>query len=706
MRKNLPVTKNEKVVNENEILISKTDTKGVITYASHDFVSLSGFTEEELVGQPHNIVRHPDIPSWVYEEMWKTIKDGHPWTGIVKNRCKNGDFYWVYAEVSPMRKGNQITGFMSNRYKPTREQINQAAQLYASTKEKGSAGKKIRSFSVRGRSIATVVGGSLILGIMAAAMLFSYRLIREETHRAMKHMEAVRELELQLVRQIDRWDSVMGMQGESAYVNKTREKFQERSKGFVSTYEKIKENLKRDGVSGGSEVVLALEKVKEDHGIVEDRFKRTLRIGDALNLAEEKAFADSMRDRVAENVDRVVKLERDRFYGGLRQKENFHTIGIGVSAGTGILILLFLPLLIVKAFLGPIREVENLARRMSEGDLTGRIESVGTDEIGRLLDAMKMSRVNIRGLTSQILDTARGSADASEKLASHAENLMESAREQVATTEETSAAVEQLTSAAEHVVSIIRQQTENVENNRANSRTMVESMVEMQADMDKLKGLARESSDRATEGESTINQAVAAMQEIRSQSARIGEIINLITDISDQTNLLSLNASIEAARAGEGGRGFAVVADEISRLADRTGDSVKEIKKLIDLTGHAVENGSVQFSVAAGNFKDIIHRVTAIDSSATNLQTTVKELVDRGRHIGEGTQKVTDFARDVERAALEQKEAMTEMNQNIQTISERSQSVGRSAEDLASLVRKMAQQAEFLNNLVSQFKVK
>jgi methyl-accepting chemotaxis protein len=317
-----------------------------------------------------------------------------------------------------------------------------------------------------------------------------------------------------------------------------------------------------------------------------------------------------------------------------------------------------------------------------------------------------MSRINIRGLTSQILDTARGSASASDKLASHAENLMESAREQVATTEETSAAVEQLTSAAEHVVSIIRQQTDNVERNRQNSQAMVQSMVDMQTDMDKLKGLAMESSDRATEGEATINQAVAAMQEIRSQAARIGEIINLITDISDQTNLLSLNASIEAARAGEGGRGFAVVADEISRLADRTGDSVKEIKKLIDLTGHAVENGSVQFSMAAGHFKDIIHRVTAIDTSATNLQSTVKELVNKGQGIGEGTKRVTDFARDVERAAMEQKEAMTEMNQNIQTISERSQSVGRSAEDLASLVREMAQQAEFLKNLVSQFKVK
>ena len=165
-------------------------------------------------------------------------------------------------------------------------------------------------------------------------------------------------------------------------------------------------------------------------------------------------------------------------------------------------------------------------------------------------------------------------------------------------------------------------------------------------------------------------------------------------------------SAAQAARAGEGGRGFAVVADEISHLADRTAQSIKEIEKLVRLTTQAVENGSNQFTVAAGNFKDIIHRVTIIDTSAGNLMQTVKSQVEMADRIGQTTKKVTEIALEIENAAEEQKRAMNEINENIQSISERSQNVGSSAEDLAVLVHEMAEQSEFLRGLVTQFKVK
>ena len=120
MRNNQPVTQNEVQLDAQSLIVSKTDLKGQITYINKDFIDISGFTEAELIGQPHNIVRHPDMPIEAYEDMWRDLKAGRPWTGYVKNRCKNGDHYWVIATATPIRENGQVVGYMSVRRKPAR----------------------------------------------------------------------------------------------------------------------------------------------------------------------------------------------------------------------------------------------------------------------------------------------------------------------------------------------------------------------------------------------------------------------------------------------------------------------------------------------------------------------------------------------------------------------------------------------------------
>ena len=126
MRNNMPVTGIEKTVREGLVLISKTDAKGIIRYANDDFVAISGFTRSELLGQPHNIVRHPDMPQAAFEDLWGTLKSGKAWTGLVKNRCKNGDHYWVEATVRPNLEG----GYTSVRVKAQQQAIRNAEDLY------------------------------------------------------------------------------------------------------------------------------------------------------------------------------------------------------------------------------------------------------------------------------------------------------------------------------------------------------------------------------------------------------------------------------------------------------------------------------------------------------------------------------------------------------------------------------------------------
>ena len=130
MKINLPVTQKEIELKEGASIVSKTDLKGAITYINREFLEISGFSESELVGKNHNIIRHPDMPSAAFEDLWRTVKAGKPWNGMVKNRCKNGDHYWVEANVTPIREGKAVVGYMSVRNKVTRGQIEQAEKLY------------------------------------------------------------------------------------------------------------------------------------------------------------------------------------------------------------------------------------------------------------------------------------------------------------------------------------------------------------------------------------------------------------------------------------------------------------------------------------------------------------------------------------------------------------------------------------------------
>lgn len=144
MRKNYPVTNVETRLRADQYLISKTDTKGRITYANPAFVDVSGYTLEELIGQPHNLIRHPDMPPAAFQDLWDTLHAGKPWTGMVKNRRKDGGFYWVLANVTPILEDDEITGYASVRIKPSRAQIEEAEALYESMNEDTLRGYRLQ----------------------------------------------------------------------------------------------------------------------------------------------------------------------------------------------------------------------------------------------------------------------------------------------------------------------------------------------------------------------------------------------------------------------------------------------------------------------------------------------------------------------------------------------------------------------------------
>jgi aerotaxis receptor len=163
MRSNGPVTQNEHLLNAGKTIVSTTDLQGNINYANPYFIEVSGFTEEELIGAPQNIVRHPDMPAAAFADLWATIRQGLPWTGMVKNRCKNGDYYWVLANVTPVIENGTPVGYMSVRTAPSRAQVAEAEQAYAEVRNGNPRGLRVS----RGK----VVGGGMLSTLVARARL-------------------------------------------------------------------------------------------------------------------------------------------------------------------------------------------------------------------------------------------------------------------------------------------------------------------------------------------------------------------------------------------------------------------------------------------------------------------------------------------------------------------------------------------------------
>ena len=143
MRQNLPVTQRAYDVPAEATLISVTDPQGRITYANAAFSEASGFSIDELLGQPHNLVRHPDMPAAAFSDLWTSLKAGHAWTGLVKNRRKNGDHYWVKANVTPLHRDGRLLGYVSVRTRPEAGEVQAAERLYAIFREGGSTAPRL-----------------------------------------------------------------------------------------------------------------------------------------------------------------------------------------------------------------------------------------------------------------------------------------------------------------------------------------------------------------------------------------------------------------------------------------------------------------------------------------------------------------------------------------------------------------------------------
>ncbi|WP_174875101.1 methyl-accepting chemotaxis protein [Vogesella oryzae] len=374
-------------VPENTAIVSKTDLSGMITYANDAFVSISGYRRDELIGQPHNLVRHPDMPSFAFEDLWKTLESGKPWRGIVKNRTKDGGYYWVQATVVPIKKTGKVIGYMSVRYAATAEQVAQASALYAGR----SPGKRSKLglagiFSIRS---GYVLGSIFVVMLLVVGGIIGIGTIAESTD----HLSDAHHRSLGRLAVIDDMD---------------RQARDTRLEIAGPELEAIKPLQWHAGVFNASVVLQDMHAISDD----------MLRINTLIGLINRHEAASSQLrtdlqhqitafvQKLAERRQQIITqsaAELQEVTIKHRQIEEISLLGIALGIAT---VLLF-GWVFLRVIVNPLNAAILNFDKMSEGDLTGDVPLDGAGETGQLIRASVIMQMHLKVVLDELHLLAR-----------------------------------------------------------------------------------------------------------------------------------------------------------------------------------------------------------------------------------------------------------------------------------------------------------
>ncbi|MBL8018718.1 MAG: methyl-accepting chemotaxis protein [Leptospirales bacterium] len=380
-----------------------------------------------------------------------------------------------------------------------------------------------------------------------------------------------------------------------------------------------------------------------------------------------------------------------------------------ISVLAGILLVLTVPAiwLLVSYTLAPLHRLIDWTRKISGGELNARFEggTVIRGEVGEVSSSLKEMIVNIRQMILLIKQTGVRTQESAENLVSFSGQFAAGAQDQAAAAEQASAAMEEMAASAESVSDRVSTSVQSMEAINQSLMLLSKSNMEVRGSMQELTGLSRSASEKAKGGEEQIKAATEAMARIQSTASKITEFVGIITEISDRTNLLSLNAAIEAARAGDAGRGFAVVAQEITKLADRTLASAKEVTALIHASLDSIKKGTVQVDSVASNLGGIVQDVKKIDRFSETVMEKISLQTIDAQNISDNASGLVSTSSEIITSLAEQKRATREIETTIGNVSSTAQSVSSSTQELQGLAATLRESSEELLKTVARFQI-
>jgi len=680
MRDNGKVTQKEYHLPEGITIVSKTDLHGNIISANEAFIEASGYAWTELVGQPHNILRHPDVPAAVFQDFWQTIQAGKPWSQTVKNRRKNGDHYWVIANATPIFEKGEVSGYMSVRTPASRDQINAAEAAYRAIdagKVKLNAGipatlmDKLNPLLHLNQSTI-----ALVLSVLLLISAFTPLMVPAITKTIPNIVFEVTDLLLVLLIIGSSWLNGKRLKEATDKITALSEgnfqnEFDNRGTNLVST---IFSRLKSMQIKLGADIddvkyALASSKRVESalksassNIMVADRFRSIIFMNDAIQQMFAKIEPELKASLPEFDRKNLMRKSIDIFHQHPEHQAQLldnltSTHEARIKIGSVTIDLIIDPIFDDDgARIGTVAEwkdmtaqlaieenIQKIINAAAKGTLSNRIETetlTGFEEqisisINQLMNNFLEISSKLNNVLSKLAEgdlTARLEGDYQDELFAMqiaTNNALDNLSITLAQVESGAKGIDnmsqEVSAASEDLSQRTQEQAASLEETSATMEELTATLEYSSTNAAQANSLAHGTTDNAGHGIEVMNKTLEAMSGITELSKKIGEITSVIDSIAFQTNLLALNAAVEAARAGEHGRGFAVVAGEVRNLAGKSAEAAKDISSLINSAIEQIGSGTKLVEDTSTVFEEMVNSIKEVETLVAQVATTTDE---------------------------------------------------------------------------------